>query len=210
MFSKNTFAFIACVCFVGLLVSCTKTPPIDLSGVRTNPNGAQSSANSNWGNNDPEGFTSEEPFPPVAGDALGNGWVSTDAPADENGMQDAANFLKNGSRWNEVVYFDYDSSEVIASERPKLDALADFLKGNGTFGLVIEGHCDSRGSDEYNRALSERRALSVLQYLSSLGITPSLMQTISYGEDKPVVMNATTEAEYQKNRRAEFLYGVRK
>ena len=96
----------------------------------------------------------------------------------------------------------------LATERPKLDSLVEHLRANPTFRVVIEGHTDERGSDEYNRALAERRSLSVQVYLQNQGIEESRMQTVSYGEDRPAVPHAKTEADHQKNRRAEFLVGL--
>ena len=120
----------------------------------------------------------------------------------------AENFVKNGQYFAQKVYFDFNRSEVRPSERPKLEALANHLQSNPTFGVVIEGHCDDRGSDEYNRSLSERRSLAVKDYLVSLGIAADRMRTVSYGEDRPDVPNARTEQEHQLNRRAQFLVGA--
>ncbi len=114
-------------------------------------------------------------------------------------------------RWEAVkVYFAYDRSTIGTSERPKVEALADYLRAHPTYSVVVEGHCDERGSDEYNRALGERRALAVRDYLVNLGIAPSRIETVSYGEERPAVPNATTELEHAKNRRAEFVIGVRR
>ncbi len=114
-------------------------------------------------------------------------------------------------RWKGVVvYFAYDSSAVGTAERPKLEALANYLKAHPAYSVLVEGHCDQRGSEEYNRALGERRALAVKDYLVGLGIDPSRIDTISYGEDRPVIANPKTEADYQKNRRAEFVIGIRR
>ena len=85
----------------------------------------------------------------------------------------------------EAVYFGYDSSQVQASERSKLDAAASYLKQNSGVGLIVEGHCDSRGSREYNLALGERRGLAARAYLIGLGIDSSRLQTKSYGEEQP-------------------------
>jgi len=113
-------------------------------------------------------------------------------------------------RWNAVkVYFAYDRSTIGTSERPKIEALAGYLKANQTLSVVVEGHCDERGSDEYNRALGERRALAVRDYLVNLGIEPARVETVSYGEERPAVPNAETESEHAKNRRAEFVIGIR-
>jgi len=112
-------------------------------------------------------------------------------------------------RWEGVaVYFAYDSSSIGNSERPKLETLADFLRRNPSYSLVIEGHCDVRGSEEYNRGLGERRALAVKDYLINLGIAVGRLQTVSYGVERPVVVNAGTESEHARNRRAEFVFGV--
>lgn len=112
-------------------------------------------------------------------------------------------------RWEGVaVYFAYDRATVGASERPKVEALAEFLTANSGYYVIIEGHCDERGSDEYNRALGERRALAVGDYLASLGIAGDRIRTLSYGEERPAVPDATVEAQHAKNRRCEFIFGI--
>jgi len=104
----------------------------------------------------------------------------------------------------EPVYFDYDSSQVKASERGKIEAVAAYLRSNAAKKLIIEGHCDERGSAEYNLALGERRALAVRSYLVGLGIEAARMQTSSFGEERPAVPG-TGEAVWRLNRRAEFV-----
>ncbi len=112
-------------------------------------------------------------------------------------------------RWEGVaVYFAYDRATIGASERPKIDSVADYLRQRPAYYVVVEGHCDDRGSDEYNRALGERRALAVRDYLVSLGIAENRIKTLSYGEDRPAVTDATTESQHALNRRAEFLFGL--
>ncbi len=196
--------------FALLLGSCTKKPNIDLSGVVRNPSAlGQGKGALNGGFDGQDGFV---PAPTDPADFLGDGqgmaigpWEGTDKPAAGAG----SSFLKNQQRWEGVVYFDYDQSDIPASERVKLDSLATFLNENPALGVIVEGHTDDRGSDEYNRALGERRALSIQQYLSILGVEDARMQTLSYGEDKPAVPGATTEGEHAKNRRAEFVLGER-
>ena len=112
-------------------------------------------------------------------------------------------------RWDVVVYFAFDRSFVGSSQRPKVETVADFLKKHGSYTVTIEGHCDKRGSDEYNRALGERRALAVKDYLTSLGIDSGRINTVSYGEEKPAVQNADSAKEYAKNRRAEFVFNTK-
>lgn len=101
------------------------------------------------------------------------------------------------------VYFDYDKSDIKPEYRTILDSVAQWLKSNPKRMLLVEGHCDERGTNEYNLALGERRALSVRRYLVGLGVHPEVIQTISYGEEKPADPGHDEEA-WAKNRRAEF------
>jgi peptidoglycan-associated lipoprotein len=103
-----------------------------------------------------------------------------------------------------TIYFDFDRSAIRSGESSKLQAVADYLKQNAKDDLVIEGHCDERGTSEYNRALGERRALSAREYLVNLGISASRIRTISYGEDKPAELGEGEDV-WAKNRRCEFL-----
>ena len=101
------------------------------------------------------------------------------------------------------VLFDFDKYNVRHDARPILDAIASYLK-NGRINIVIEGHCDERGTNEYNLALGERRAKSVRDYLSSLGVSQARMSFVTYGEEKPLC-NEQNEDCWQKNRRAHFV-----
>lgn len=102
------------------------------------------------------------------------------------------------------VYFRFDQSTIDSGETSKLDQVASYLTANPGTGVVIEGNCDSKGSDEYNRALGERRALAAKDYLLSKGISDSRIRTVSYGEEKPAVPN-TDDAARAQNRRDEFI-----
>ena len=102
------------------------------------------------------------------------------------------------------VYFAFDSAAVRPAEDAKIGGIAELLQANTQYTLVIGGHCDERGSDEYNRSLSEKRALAVKESL--LAIAPDLelrIETVAYGEEKPAVLGADSQS-YAKNRRAEF------
>ena len=111
-------------------------------------------------------------------------------------------------RWG-PIYFAYDQSYIGESERKKLEKLADYLIRNPEFIVVVEGHCDERGSEEYNRSLGEKRALSVRDYLASLGVDRTKMNTVSYGEARPAYIG-DNEKEHARNRRAEFIIGLPK
>lgn len=104
----------------------------------------------------------------------------------------------------QAVFFGYDSSEINAAARAAIESNADVLALNPTWVIAIEGHCDSRGTPEYNLALGERRAYAVRDYLVGLGVSPDRLQTISYGEEFPFVPGETEEA-WASNRRAHFV-----
>jgi peptidoglycan-associated lipoprotein len=101
------------------------------------------------------------------------------------------------------IYFDFDRSSIRPDYQPVMEGIADWLNRNGHKQLLIEGHCDERGTSEYNLALGERRSLSVRKYLVGLGISPDRLHTISYGEEKPAV-SGHDESAWAENRRAEF------
>ncbi len=101
------------------------------------------------------------------------------------------------------VFFAYDKSDLTAESRETLSNNARLLKAASGVDIVVEGHCDERGSNEYNLGLGERRANAVKNYLVSLGISASRIQTISYGEEKPFAMGHT-ESAWKQNRRGHF------
>ncbi|HTZ31962.1 MAG TPA: peptidoglycan-associated lipoprotein Pal [Methylomirabilota bacterium] len=101
------------------------------------------------------------------------------------------------------AFFDYDSSEIRPDARAALQKTADFLKAYPNTHVAIEGHCDERGSTEYNLALGQRRANAVKQYLVSLGVNGDTLTTTSWGKEKPFCTEST-ESCWQQNRRGHF------
>ena len=99
------------------------------------------------------------------------------------------------------VLFDYDSAKLASSAKILLDAQSRFLRANTDLNFIIEGHCDERGTREYNLALGEQRATAVRDYLVIQGIDPDRIKVISYGKEKPAVVGSNTMA-WSKNRRA--------
>ncbi len=104
---------------------------------------------------------------------------------------------------SDTVYFDFDQSTISGAERGKLTAVAEWFKSNPGHSLFLAGHADKRGTPEYNRALGERRADAVREYLVGLGLPAGALFTNSYGSDRPAVDGDTEEA-YAKNRRVEI------
>lgn len=103
-----------------------------------------------------------------------------------------------------TIHFPYDQAILDESNKQKLNANAEWIKSKGKIVVQIEGHCDSRGSVEYNLALGERRAKAVKSYLVSLGVKGDRLRVVSYGEEKPIAQGDTDEA-YAQNRRANFV-----
>jgi len=102
------------------------------------------------------------------------------------------------------IHFDYDRYDIKDVDKPVLKSIAEWILKNKSAKLLIEGHCDERGTNEYNLALGDRRAKAARDYLLSLGVQSMRMDIISYGEEKPLCSEKTEEC-WQKNRRAHFV-----
>jgi peptidoglycan-associated lipoprotein len=102
------------------------------------------------------------------------------------------------------VLFDYDRYDIRDEARSVLDSVASFLNDEKDLNIAIEGHCDERGTNEYNLALGEKRAKGTKNYLVSLGISPERVTVVTYGEEKQLCMDQN-EACWQQNRRAHFV-----
>ncbi len=135
--------------------------------------------------------------PPIPITGTGSGISSTERPM-IYGESDVERGLF------QAIYFDYDSSVVKPREFSKVQAVATYMKANTGKKLLVEGHCDERGTAEYNRALGERRAQSARAELVRLGIPAERISTISYGKDRPVEPSHD-ETSWSKNRRCEFV-----
>jgi len=103
----------------------------------------------------------------------------------------------------QTVYFDFDKSAIKSGEVSKLNAVVNYLKSHPEAAVRVEGNCDERGTEEYNRSLGERRALASREYIIRAGINAERVDTVSYGEDHPVE-SGHNEAAWSKNRRDDF------
>lgn len=180
----RAFFFVVLCVVMGLgVTACSKKVVAPESG--TFPTGAGASDSeideSTFGR---EGALEEEG---LGADALGTG----------RGVMTRERFV------NEDIFFEFDSSILTAEAQEILKEKADWLRQNPNLNVMIEGHCDSRGTNEYNIALGERRAEGVKNYMMSLGVSGGRMRTISYGEERPLV-RGEGEAAWAKNRRAHF------
>jgi peptidoglycan-associated lipoprotein len=139
-----------------------------------------------------------EPLP-ISQPVKDTGGIKSNEAGSHQGWPEDAQALKS-----ETVLFDFDSSVVKGSEKPKVAAVADYLKANAANAVRVEGNCDERGTEEYNRSLGERRALAVREELVRLGIDPTRVDTTSYGKDKPAVPGHD-ESAWKQNRRDDFI-----
>ena len=195
------------VMFVGLLASsgCKSQKPVGLTKIPTLtpivktvtvPGPAQPLGGGNPlpGGNPGGGGTGptivEIPTDPL-NQALGNNFSGNDS-------EDRDTFLA------QMVHFDYDSSSVRPTDLAKVEIVAQHMVQNPSHKLMIEGHCDERGTEDYNVSLGERRALAVVDELLRLGITQGRIRTTSYGEKIPMA-DGLTEQAFTQNRRGEFV-----
>ncbi len=111
----------------------------------------------------------------------------------------------NGNPLSRTFYFEFDRASISPTDLAVLEMHARFLSGNRNRGILLEGHCDERGTREYNLALGERRSDAVRTFLESSGVNSSQIETVSYGEEKPVDAGHS-ESAWSRNRRAELIY----
>ena len=140
--------------------------------------------------------------PPVAPPVPTSGAVTSDPLANAS-IDDI-----NRAEKLKPVFYHYDSDELDETARKTLEENAKTLKTYATWVITVEGHCDERGSAEYNLALGDRRALAAKNYLLTLGIAAERIKTVSYGKEFPFDP-ARTEAAFEKNRRAQFMVTAR-
>jgi peptidoglycan-associated lipoprotein len=140
----------------------------------------------------------------TAEDAAASAASAQAAEAQPMEKEEAKNPLEEGLLAQRVVYFDFDSSVVHDDSMPMLKAHAEHLVSNGTT-ITVEGHCDERGTREYNIALGERRADAVRRILLANGVSASQIKIVSYGEERPAALGHDEQA-WAMNRRSELMY----
>lgn len=131
------------------------------------------------------------PEPPVAVEELPSDLAELNRQAQEKG-------------WIRDAFFEYDEATLTAAAQDALSASATWLKAHGDYNLLVEGHCDERGTEQYNLALGDRRANTAKDYLVTLGIDAGRIRTVSYGEERPFAEGSSDEA-WSQNRRAHLV-----
>ena len=134
--------------------------------------------------------------------SAGSGSASSSSSSSSSSAADAKASAEDAlAKIGNTVYFGYDSSALSDDAQATLMRQAGFLRGNPSLTVTIEGHCDERGTREYNLALGERRATAARDYLLAQGVDPARIRVISYGKERPVAAGST-EQSWSKNRRA--------
>jgi peptidoglycan-associated lipoprotein len=177
--TKSVLATLALCTFVGI-AACAKKPPTTTAAAKPTPAPAA------------EPVTRVTPPPPAPREDVTVSPISGSL-ADIN----SKGYLKD-------ALFDYDKADLRDEARSVLAANADWLKKYPTVQILIEGHCDERGTTAYNLALGDRRANAARDYLASLGVDASRVKTVSYGKERPICKESS-EACWQRNRRAAFV-----
>ncbi len=134
--------------------------------------------------------------PPEPAPAPAPAPAPTPAPIDTTTQEYLENSVMGGGMDASMVYFGFDRYDVDADARRTLQAQADWMKANPSVSIIVEGHCDERGTREYNIALGDRRANAVKNYLVAMGVSASRVRTVSYGKERPVDMS-----NHDRNRR---------
>jgi peptidoglycan-associated lipoprotein len=171
------------------------------TGCRKKPVGVTDLKNRQTRVGDSTGMTDGGTIPfenPIIDGGTGSTPLSTKFSNPDDFNQDRATFAAN------KVHFEYDSSVVKSSERVNLEAVAAYMTGNPSVGVLVEGHCDERGTEDYNNSLGERRATALRDALIGMGVNPEHIVTRSYGEYKPIA-TGQDESAYKQNRRGEFV-----
>jgi peptidoglycan-associated lipoprotein len=139
------------------------------------------------------------------GAAVGGAGAETAGAAGAAGIYAEQLNDPNSALYTKVVYFDFDKSDIRSEFIDTLRAHAAFLANNPEVKITVEGHCDERGSREYNIGLGERRSNAVLTFFAAEGVAASQVNTISYGEERPAV-DGHDESAWSQNRRAVLVY----
>ncbi len=189
--------------FFALISGCAKQiPPYDSSTGTNMPEGRDIQYN-----NGESGVITEEMGPQVetldSSGANNGGADSFEMSADQN-SDEYKKLHGRSSAQLTPIYFDFDQASIPNDQITSIENNADYLKNNPADRVVIEGNCDERGTNEYNIALGERRALNARNYLLQLGVEENQLRTVSYGEERPLFPESD-EFSWSQNRRDDFI-----
>jgi peptidoglycan-associated lipoprotein len=201
MLSRCTNVTITSLLLLGVLLAGCAKQPATAAATAPAPTGA---ATTTPGGAGPAAAQPTTAAPPSGGTGAGPATTPAPAPATAAPVARPAPQEFRADAALKDVYFDFDKYDIRPVDAKSLDSNATWLKSNANHLILIEGHCDERGTNEYNLALGERRAKSTMNYLVSQGVQASRITIISYGEERPGCTEKAEEC-WAKNRRAHFL-----
>ena len=184
-----------CVLFILFMAVCLSA----CASSQVKDDGGRTSGDSIYGGSGQGGFGETDLNDGSGIYSQGGGTYSADGWGDFTGPEARQKFI------NEDIYFMFDSTAISPEGRAALDMKAKWMQVNPGVTVIIEGHCDNRGTAEYNLALGEARAKTVKDYMTALGISANRMEIVSYGEERPLV-DGDGEAAWSRNRRAHFAF----
>ena len=192
--------FLACFTLI-LVAGCGKKPvPSYSSANGTNAPESKELGNRGVGTISEESMPGEETL-----DAGGRNGMTANSFGDTDTQSDEYKRLHGRSSVEmQPVYFNFDQATIRDDQIPRLEHNGDYLKNNPNRNVIIEGNTDERGTNEYNLALGERRAINAKNYLIELGVDPGRIRTVSYGEERPL-FSGHSEEDWAQNRRDDFL-----
>ncbi len=202
-------AFITAALFSSLALlssGCSKKTVVPPDGTPAQGSTISGGTNINYPSADDESFSStgladEESI--VAINPADNGGLSFNSDADQQSAEYRATYGRSTIVFS-PIYYNFDQAGITAAMAPILTSNADYMKENPSIVIIIEGNSDERGTNEYNLALAERRAINAKEYMVNLGVNPARIRTVSYGEERPL-FTGQTESDWAQNRRADFV-----
>ncbi len=204
---RSAFITAALLSSLTLLSSgCSKKTVVPPDGTPAQGSTISGGTNINYPAADDDGFSStgladEEPI--ISSNPGDNGGLSINSDADQQSEEYRATYGRSAMVFS-PIYYDFDQAGITAAMAPILASNADYMKENPSVVIIIEGNSDERGTNEYNLALAERRAINAKEYMVNLGVNPARIRTVSYGEERPL-FTGQTESDWAQNRRADFI-----
>lgn len=201
---KSTFLATVLLSSLVLLGSgCSKKTVVPPDG--TSASGSEMSGGTNINYPSADGSYSEDGLSaPESMDANGDAYGNLSVNNEQNQSEEYKREHGRSSIVFSPVYFDFDQAGINAEMRLIVTSNANYMKNNLEVVIVIEGNSDERGTNEYNLALGERRAINVKEYMVNLGVDPMRIRTVSYGEERSL-FTGQTELDWSQNRRADFI-----
>lgn len=199
-------AFLTTVLFSSVLLmgsGCSKKTVVPPDGTSVEGTDMSGGTNINYpaagGSYSEDGLAEPEPMN-SSGEAFGNLSVNNE----QNQTEEYKREHGRSSVVFQPVYFDFDQAGINAEMRSVVTSNADYMKDNPSTVIVIEGNCDERGTNEYNLALGERRAINVKEYMVNLGVDTMRIRTVTYGEERSL-FTGQNDLDWSQNRRADFI-----